>query len=193
MKTVLFATTNPGKATVISEVLRSKGIEIVPVECEMTEPDSDNVWTIAPAKAIEAFQRLGQPVITQDAGFAIVDFGNKPGARAKQYLQERGIAGLLADVAGKKRDCAFENCLAYFDEKLHSPITFFSRVFGSLAITPRGTPSAQAWKELWTVFIPNDYEKTLAEMSADEYDRFRTKIHTTSYLDDFANWYHRYV
>ena len=45
------------------------------------------------------------------------------------------------------------------------------------------------WSELFLVFVPDEKEKTLAEMSLEEYQDWRAQIYPDSYVSKFAEWF----
>lgn len=103
-------------------------------------------------------------------------------------LETIGIDGILQLVKGKARDCEFRNCLAYFDETLTEPVCFESSIKGTLSDSPRGEMRDYYWSELFLIFIPIGVNKTLAEMSFDEYQEWRNQIYKDSFLTKFAEW-----
>ena len=86
----------------------------------------------------------------------------------------------------ENRACQFTECLSYYDgESLHQ---FMGYHEGTLAKEKRGDDSNKKWSDLWYIFIPDGYSKTLAEMSEEE-RKNRQKIDSTDAFLEFANWY----
>lgn len=192
MKKVYFATTNLGKVKFLTDNLANYGIEVIPVIpvlAELPEPRSDDLREIAREKVLFAYQQIKKPCIAQDSGFYIQSLNGFPKAFVNFALQTIGIEGILKLVEGKQRECEFRNCLAYLDDSLSGPVYFESSVKGRLAEKPSGEMKDYAWSELFTVFIPDGYSKTLAEMCAEEYKRWREEREKNSFATKFAKWF----
>ena len=94
-------------------------------------------------------------------------------------------------VEGKKGDGEFRNCLAYLDETLSEPAYFESNVDGLLSDFPRGEMRDYYWSKLFLVFVPRSANKTLAEMTFDEYQEWRNQRYKDSFATKFAEWISR--
>jgi len=53
---------------------------------------------------------------------------------------------------------------------------------------PRGEMRDYCWSKLFLVFIPKDANKTLAEMTFDEYQEWRNQRNKDSFATKFAEW-----
>ncbi len=188
MKEVIFVTGNQGKRKTAEETLNN-----TIVVCEdfgFIEPDINDIEYIAKEKVLYAYKHTGKPCIALDAGFYIPNYPgnpNFPGAFPKRELLDKmGINGLLVNMKDvTDRKCYFKECLAYYDglELKY----FYSNSYGTLSNQIKGTDSSKKWSDLWYVFIPDGYSKTLAEMTDEE--RNNRREHKTSALKDFSNWY----
>mgnify|MGYP003309001786 CR=1 FL=1 len=77
----------------------------------------------------------------------------------KKLAEIHLIQGDFEDV--KDRKCFFKECLAYYDGK---DITYFYGVSeGTLSFEVKGMDSFKKWSDLWYIFKPRGFEKTLAE------------------------------
>ena len=188
MNKIYFATTNKGKVNSVSNALSRYGIEVVHYPIELPEPRSDDLREIAREKVLFAYEKIGKPCIALDSGFYVHSLNGFPKTFVNFVLKTIGIEGILRLAKGKPRDCEFRNCLAYLDETLSEPVYFESRVEGLLSDSPRGEMRDYYWSKLFLVFIPKDTNKTLAEMTFDEYQRYKD-----SFATKFAGWIsHRY-
>ena len=62
----------------------------------------------------------------------------------------------------KNRKCAFKECLAYYDGK---EIKYFDGNHdGELSEEILGVDKSEKWSDLWYIFKPKGFEKTLAEI-----------------------------
>jgi len=188
MDQVYFATTNKGKVNFVSNALSKYGIKIVHYPLELPEPRSDDLREIAKEKVLFAFKKIRKPCIALDSGFYVRSLNGFPKAFVNFALETIGIDGILRLVDGKPRDCEFRNCLAYLDETLSEPVYFESNVDGLLSDFPRGEMRDYCWSKLFLVFIPRDANKTLAEMTFNEYQEWRNQRYKDSFATKFAEW-----
>ncbi len=188
MNQIYFATTNKGKVNSVSNALSKYGIEVVHYLLELPEPRSDDLREIAKEKVLFAYEKIGKPCIALDSGFYVHSLNGFPKAFVNFALETIGIDGILRLVDGKPRDCEFRNCLAYLDETLSEPEYFESNVDGSLSDFPRGEMRDYYWSKLFLVFVPRNANKTLAEMTYEEYQDWRTQRYKDSFATKFAEW-----
>lgn len=190
MMTLKFATSNMGKLNSLRREFLDHGIEIDQIFLEMPEIRSSDVQEIAESKVRYAFSELHEPVVVSDTGFYIDSLNGFPRAFVNFVLETIGIDGILKLVEGKSRICEFQECLAYFDSTLIEPVYFLGSVKGSLASVKKGVLQPHLWSELSLVFIPEESDKTLAQMEHSEYLKWR-KIsrEEKSPAKLFANWF----
>ena len=189
MRQIYFATTNKGKVNSLRNALSKYGIELVHHHLELPEPRSDDLKEIAREKVLFAYKNIGRPCIALDSGFYIHSLNGFPRAFVNFTLGTIGLDGILRLVEGKQRDCEFRNCLAYVDENTLEPIYFESNVEGLLSDSPRGEKQDYHWSELFLVFIPRNKDKTLAEMTYEEYQEWRNQRYEGSFATKFADWF----
>lgn len=188
MKEIVFVTGNPGK--VRSALKYLKDVDVTCFDLDFIEPSINDIEYIAKEKVIYAYNKVNKPCIALDAGFYIPNYPGKPnfpGAFPKREIIDKfGIEGLIANMSGvKERDCYFKECLAYYDG--NKVIYFYGISKGTLSNEIKGNESNNKWSDLWYVFIPDNCNKTLAEMT--DYERAnRNDNHTTSF-EEFGNWY----
>ncbi|MBI4119342.1 MAG: hypothetical protein HY456_00660 [Parcubacteria group bacterium] len=165
------------------------GIKILQFPLDIPEPRSSDVKEIADAKIRFAYERLKKPVAALDAGFYIHALNGFPRAFVNFTLETIGLGGILTLVRGKNRDCEFRECLAYLDDALNEPRYFMAHVRGRLAFEPKGTLQKHHWSPLSLIFVPEGNEKTLAEMSYDEYLEWREFSNKESTSKLFVEWF----
>lgn len=186
---ILFATTNRGKINSLKREFDERSFTIEGIDIQMPEPRSSNVREITIAKLRYAYDKIRQSVVVSDAGFYIESLNGFPGAYVNFILDTIGIEGLLRLTHGRSRRCSFEECLGYIcaPEKY---VLFEGAVKGELAPEPRGHMQKHVWSEIGLIFIPDGSEKTLAEMTVDEYLYWR-KIdrERSSPARQFALWF----
>ena len=68
-------------------------------------------------------------------------------------------------------------------------ITFMVSIHGNLSKEIKGADREEKWSDLWYIFKPLGFEKTLAEMDADERENRRLIDGSYSALENFVKWY----
>jgi len=187
MKIIHFATKNQGKFISVSNDLAKYKIKVIQVPLNLPEPRSDDLQLIAKEKARLAYEKIKKPCIALDAGFYIHSLKGFPKAFVNLVLETIGIEGILKLVGGMPKECEFRHCLAYYDGN-SEPVCFESRVEGTLAENIRGEKKDYHLSKLSQIFIPRGAKKTLAEMSAAEYQAWREKRRANSHATRFAEW-----
>ena len=185
MKEIIFVTSNKGKVATAQNDLTN--IRVLPYNAELIEPRSDNLREIAEQKVYQAFEMVKKPCISLDSGFFIEKLKGFPRAYVNHALDTIGIEGILKLMNGvKNRYCEFRSCLAYYDGSL---IKFFeSKSPGTLSEDIKGRDSQEKWSDLWYIFIPEQFDKTLAEFDGNDFECYdRTK--EDSCIKKFGVWY----
>ena len=96
-------------------------------------------------------------------------------------------------MEGKEnRKCRFTECLSYYDGKeVHQ---FMGGHEGILSSEILGQDTDKKWSELWYIFKPAGYDKTLAQMTDEERaerEKNRNKYDSVDSMREFANWYNK--
>jgi XTP/dITP diphosphohydrolase len=186
---IYFATTNLGKVQSLQRDLEKYDISVIQQPIDLVEPRSSDVQEIAQSKIQQAYAQIQKPTIVIDAGFYINGLNGFPRAFVNFVLETIGVEGILKLVEGKSRKCEFRECLAYMDDTLEEPKYFMRYVKGTLADTQRGLMQKHLWSILGLIFIPEGSEKTLAEMSYEEYVGWRTiSRETDSFGQQLYEW-----
>ena len=186
MEEIVFVTHNKGKAKSAEKYF--KNLKISTYEFELDEPRSDNLQEIATAKVKQAYKVVGKPCIALDTGFFIEALNGFPRAFVNFSLDTIGIDGILKLMEGKEnRNCKFDECLAYFDGK--DIYYFYGNHPGNLTLKKQGQDRKEKWSDLWYVFKPKGFEKTLAEMNEEERENRRKVDGSYSAMEEFAKWY----
>lgn len=188
MNEIVFVTHNRGKIETATREL--KGVNFRVYEYDLEEPRSDGIAEISKAKVLEAYKLVGVPCISLDSGFFIESLNGFPRAFVNFALDTIGIDGILKLMEGEKnRKCYFKECLSYFDGSTLNQ--FFGKTEGTLACEIAGSDSKMKWSDLWYIFIPKNYDKTLAQMSPAERIQRENERKDDSYssFSVFAKWY----
>ena len=165
-KEIIFVTTNKGKIASAQKELEN--IKVLPIEAELIEPRSDDIREIAKQKVMQAYSIVKQPCIALDSGFFIPALNGFPRAYVNHMLDTIGIDGILKLMDGvENRACEFRSCLAYYDgEEMR---LFESKSPGVIAEKIRGSDNENSWSDLWYIFIPRHFRKTMAEFDEEDF------------------------
>lgn len=166
---IYFATTNPGKIHSLQEDLEKYNISLIQQPIELIEPRSSDVKEIAESKIEQAYSKILKPTIVIDAGFYIDELNGFPRAFVNFTLETIGLEGIIKLTEGKYKGCEFRECLAYMDSKLKEPKYFIAHVRGKIVEKEQGTMQKHLWSKLGLIFIPDGSNKTLGEMTYEEY------------------------
>lgn len=189
MKKLIYVTGNYGKYISVKECFEEKDIDIDFYEFDFKEIEINDIEKISRKKALDAYQLLQTPCFVADTGFYIDDYPNNPGypgAFVKRSKISSDIDELLEAMKNQNnRTCSFIDCLTFYDG--NEFYIFYGVSSGTLALSKKGSSTKRAKSNLWYVFIPNNCDKTLAEMS-DEERKNRNDGHTSA-TELFAEWY----
>ena len=171
---VVIATHNPGKLIELRELLAPHGIEAVSADAlGLPEPDETGTTFIENAriKARAATQATGLPAFADDSGLAVDALGGEPGIYSARWAgADKNFAQAMQAVENKLSEIKTSNrraqfvaalCLAWPDDHTED---FEARVDGTLVWPPRGEQGFG----YDPMFLPNGFERTFGEMSADE-------------------------
>lgn len=189
MENLTYVTGNYGKYISEKEQFEQENILINFLKCDLKEPNINDIKFISKEKAREAYEQLQQPVFVGDSGFYIDHYPNAPGyqgAFVKRSKISSDVDKLLKTMKNEtNRNCYFLDCLTFYDGTDY--YQFFGVNAGSLSYEKRGIKQKRAKSNLWHVFIPNNCNKTLAEMTDEE--RQTRKDGHTSATNEFIKWY----
>lgn len=185
MDEIIFVTHNKGKIASANKQL--KGVNFKVFEYELEEPRSDDIKYISKYKVMEAYKLVNKPCISLDCGFWVDELEGFPRAFVNFALDTIGIEGILKLMeARENRNCRFTECLSYYDgNQLHQ---FIGKHEGRLSEKILGNHTDKKWSDLWYIFIPYGYDKTLAQMSDNE-RKNRKKYESVDSMVEFAKWY----
>jgi len=132
------------------------------------EIQSDSLQTIASYAAQEAADRLGVPVIAEDAGLFIDALRGFPGPYSSDIFKRLGTRGILKLMKSvSRRNAKFYSAVAYCAPGKR-PKCFTGAVDGVIDVRPRGSGGFG----FDPIFVPTKGDgRTLAQMSVGEKNR----------------------
>jgi non-canonical purine NTP pyrophosphatase (RdgB/HAM1 family) len=160
MKPVVFVTANQNKHREVQRLLA--GLDVRWKRLDLDRPESDDLEVIARARAVEAYQRLGEPCFLESTGLWLWDRDGAPGASFKRAWRDLGEGGFAAHYGGSRGVARVVVALA---ESASDVRLFAGSISGELLTAPRGE-GGYGWDRLW---VPDGYDRTLGEMAASTY------------------------
>lgn len=155
-----FVTTNKNKLREVNEIL---GEELESIEIELIEPQALEVEEVVKEKAMDAFMKIGKPVLVEDTGLYFETWNGLPGALIKWFLLSVGNQGILRMMTGEpNRKVIAKTAIGFYDGK--EAHVFIGEVAGIIAGKIMGE-SNFGWDP---IFIPAGYKKSFAQMNAEE-------------------------
>lgn len=174
---VVLATRNPHKITELRAILAATGvvIDLVGVTAFPDLPDvAETGVTFAQnalLKATETARRTGLPSIADDSGLCVDVLGGSPGVFSARWSGKHGddeanldlLLAQLSDIADEYRRAHFV-CAAALALPGGAEVVREGRIDGRLLHARRGANGFG----YDPIFLPDGYDRTTAEMTADE-------------------------
>ncbi len=173
MVEVILATRNRGKLAEVRQIMASSGLRVLgadEIEFPEVEESGETFDENALSKATEVSDYTGIATIADDSGLVVDALCGAPGVLSARYGGEQGndeanIAKLLAKmkaVPDAERTARFI-CVAAYVEPPGRTIVSNGVCEGRIAPAPRGDRGFG----YDPVFIPEGYERTMAELDAE--------------------------
>lgn len=156
---IYFLSSNKHKIKEVQEILESENIKIHSVSTKINEIQSNDMMEIVLDKALKAFQKIGRPILVEQTGLLIKDFGDLPGGLTQIFwdsLQADKFSEIFSKIGEAK--VIAKTVLGFCDGK--HMYTFEGQIEGHIINPPRGNQDFQ-WD---CVFEPMGYDKTFAEL-----------------------------
>jgi XTP/dITP diphosphohydrolase len=175
---IVIATRNPGKVREIRSILAGSPYELIGAEgfSDWVPPseDADDYLTNALTKARSLAEMAGIPAVADDSGIEADALGGAPGVRSARYAGEiasdaENLGKLLVelrDVPDLDRRGRFR-CVAVCATPAGESVSAEATVEGFIIREPRGSGGFG----YDPVFLPDGFDRTTAELDAEEKDR----------------------
>jgi XTP/dITP diphosphohydrolase len=150
---------NQHKSDEIQSILAPAGITLVPVAGKIDELQTEDLEALVKAKALEAFKKLGHPLLVEHTGLYLESMNGLPGGLT-QLFWDKLQADRFCELYGKPPNNRVEarTVIGYCDGQRIWP--FPGRLRGRVVEAPRGSRDF-AWD---CVFQPDGFNETLAEL-----------------------------
>ena len=187
---LLFITSNPAKIELAKERLSKYKIEVVQQPMELNECRSMEVEEVAMDKARQALNKLTENFLIEDSAFYIDSLNGFPGTFIKtafDTLGEDRIVNLVKNEPNKK---AIAKSVLAFGNPITKEIKLFTGTYeGEISLEPRGS-NMRGWKVV-RIFIPKGWNKTLAELDDNEWQKFLEEFRKNDHFDKLGKWLQR--
>lgn len=184
MKKIIFATGNKAKLAQIQFIIEHFKFQVEIINGKEAfgskvsyDEIGDTVEKVSLNGALAVAKIIGSSVITEDTDFRIEALSDEPGIRAGEFLKNYGRAEILKrmeEIANRK--AVISSAVAYATPEGVSKV-FLNKVEGKIAEEERfgnfpdwiaPTPKSPFGGGYNAIFIPNGWDKTLAEISPTE-------------------------
>ena len=169
MKELLFFSHNQKKIEEINKIFTSNSINIHNLNSfkDAKEPKEVGKTFSANAKIKSAYgqKKFNISCFADDSGFCVEALNNKPGVRSKRFLEKFSSNSdafdyIISNVEKKNNDKAFFVTAISLTINPGHHIVFLGRVNGRVSLKPKGRNGFG----YDSIFIPDNYKKTFAEM-----------------------------
>ena len=160
---IYFVTTSANKFNELSTWLAQLAPDINLEQCALDLPEiqSLDLKEVAVTKAKDAWKKIGQPLLVDDAGMFLDTYPLFPGPLTKFVHQAIGMEGIV-HMAGANRKASFRNCLVYMTSPENYQV--FEGVMHGILIDPALKKESGKPLHCIDVLIPEGYDKTFAEL-----------------------------
>lgn len=162
-----FATGNEGKLKEFRRILT--GFQITGKDLKIDEIQSLDPYKVAEKKAIAAWEANNyNPIFVEDTSLSIKGLGDRPGTFINDFASEVEMRRMIAEVwlKDKDRTALARVVIAVYDGKVAH--IWEGAVQGKISETLKGA-NGFGWDDM---FIPKGDERTFAEMSSEEKDKY---------------------
>lgn len=160
MTRVTFVTGNGWRHDEAKRLL--SGLHVERSRIALGKGDSPELVAIASARVQDAFRQLQVPCFVENTGMFLEAADAFAGARFKRLVEELGEQGFAARYAGARGVTRVVVAYTADGEQVR---LFEGQSSGRVASEPRGD-GGYGWDRLW---IPDGYERTLAELKSSKY------------------------
>lgn len=164
---IYFITGNKYKLLEIKPIAEKYGFTVVQADFPKFEIQDSSLLNIAKHAALNAYRNLGKPVLVEDAGLFIDALKGFPGPYSSYVFKTIGITGILKLMENiSNRKACFKSATVLIYEPFI--ISSIGKTCGIICQKPRGMQGFG----FDPIFVPEGSNKTFAEMSIDEKNRY---------------------
>lgn len=164
--TIHFVTGNEGKFKEVQLILSGWQLSQTPLDLPELQGEPRD---IARAKALQAFEAIGEPIVVDDTNITCPAIKGLPGPYAKDFLRhlsDEGFAELIHHYDDHRISAIAY--AAYMEPGMDEPVIFEGRMEGTVVYPPRGTLKHGKYS-FNCIFQPVGYELTMGEIPMSEH------------------------
>jgi len=181
MKTIIFLTGNVRKLNEAKKIIGNEvDVNILNKKIDLDEIQSTNVKDIIEKKIVDAYKKINKPVFCEDTGLYIKNLNNFPGALIKFYYEYVGNKKITKFSGGSK---AYAETIIGYTEDGKKTSFYSGIVRGTISKKPKGKKGF-GWDP---IFIPNNSNKTFAEMDGEEKNNISMRYKAFKKFKKFLN------
>jgi len=189
MKRICFATNNPHKLEEIRTILGNRfevqSLDDIGFNGELPETH-DTLEENSQEKAQYLFNKFQMPVFSDDSGLEVKALDGKPGVHTAHYAGDRNAIKNMDKVLSElnpsdSREAQFRAVVTYIDASVEKQ--FEGIIKGSIALEKTGKDGFG----YDPIFIPEGYDQTFAELSADVKNTMSHRKRSAEKLASFLN------
>ncbi len=190
MKNIVFATNNKNKLREIRDIVGSKYniLSLSDINCHEDIPETaDTIEGNALLKARFVKEKYGYDCFADDTGLEVEALDNRPGVYSARFAgedcnSENNINKLLSELKGiENRKARFRTVIALIKGEIEEE--FEGVIYGNISHERHGEGGFGYDK----VFVPENYEKTFAEMLPEEKNSISHRAKATRLLIEYLN------
>jgi len=183
---ICYVTGNEGKVVETTRFLATyaPSIKLRVVNTHLEELQTLDEHEVIVYKARQAWEKLQQPLLVDDAGFYLYAYPKFPGVLTKPVIESLGFEGLYKLTAEDNR-LEIYAWIVYVDK--NGKMEYFHGSTKGRLVPSVGVDKAPYRFYFYTCFQPEGFNKTYAELWDDENAResfFRVRA-----VKKFANWF----
>lgn len=190
MKNIVFATNNKNKLREIRDIVGSRYniLSLSDINCHEDIPETaDTIEGNALLKARFVKEKYGYDCFADDTGLEVEALDNRPGVYSARFAgeecnSEKNIDKLLSELKGiENRKARFRTVIALL--KGEKEEEFEGVIYGNISHERHGEGGFGYDK----VFVPENYDRTFAEMLSEEKNSISHRAKATRLLIEFLN------
>ena len=173
MKDILFFSHNQKKIVEVKQIFKDSKIKVYDLNGfeKIKDPKETGVTFASNAKIkSKCGQELFKlPCFADDSGFCVEALKNNPGVKSKRFLEKfsnnkKAFEYIISNVVKKKNNKAFFVTAISLTLKENHHIIFIGKISGTVSLEPKGNNGFG----YDPIFIPENHNKTFAEMNLKE-------------------------
>ncbi len=190
MKNIVFATNNKNKLREIRDIVGSRYniLSLSDINCHEDIPETaDTIEGNALLKARFVKEKYGYDCFADDTGLEVEALDNRPGVYSARFAgeecnSEKNIDKLLSELKGiENRKARFRTVIALL--KGEKEEEFEGVIYGNISHERHGEGGFGYDK----VFVPENYDRTFAEMLPEEKNSISHRAKATRLLIEYLN------